>query len=63
MPSKATLSAGAVLVAVLVIAAYVRHRQKAGFVGAMARTPGMQNCLAFGGPHQRTTHFNRCAWV
>jgi hypothetical protein len=37
--------------------------QKAGFVGAYGRTPEMQNCLAFPGPLQRWTNFNRCIWV
>ncbi len=37
--------------------------QKSGFVGAYGRTPGMQNCLAYPGPNQRWSNFNRCTWV
>ena len=36
------------------------QKHKTGFVGAFGRTPGMQNCLAYAGPHRHATTFNRC---
>ena len=37
--------------------------QKQTFVGAYGRTPGMQNCLAFGNDGQRWPFFNRCTYA
>lgn len=37
--------------------------QKAGFVGAMAREPEMQHCLAFSSDAGHWPYFNRCTWV
>ena len=36
--------------------------KKNTFVGAYARTPRMQNCLALD-PSHRGVHFNRCTWA
>jgi len=36
---------------------------KQGFVGAYGRTPGMQGCIAYGGPGGRYPFFNRCTYV
>ena len=64
---------GAVVVLVIVlIVAYEKKGlnkvlpakwQKQSFVGSMARTPEMQNCLAFSGDGDRSAYFNRCTWV
>lgn len=73
MGTKHLYVLGAIVVLVIVlIVAYEKKKlnkvlptkwQKQSFVGSMARTPGMQNCLAFSDDGDRSTYFNRCTWV
>ncbi|HVE13326.1 MAG TPA: hypothetical protein VNI01_08035 [Elusimicrobiota bacterium] len=59
------------VVAVLVAFLYLSYREGwldswrgiAPFVGAYARTPGMEGCMAFNDPGGRSMRFNRCAYV
>jgi hypothetical protein len=55
-----------VVFAAVVMGAYFLYQYeypKATFVGAFARTPAMQHCLAYPGLARRGPYFNRCAWV
>jgi hypothetical protein len=78
MHTKAVTSATILVLLIVVIVTYERCKlnrmlpatlQKkncgstSGFVGALARTPEMQHCMAYSSPYAREPYFNRCNYV
>jgi hypothetical protein len=60
------------VVAVLIAFLYLARREgwlepwrarAATFVGAFARTPGMEGCMAFNDSDEKSMRFNRCTYV
>jgi hypothetical protein len=68
--ARVTAAVTAVLVVVAIFAYKHKERIKCkaygtceGFVGAFARSPGMQNCLTFADAEGRYPTFNRCSYL